>query len=97
FRGSAVAADIDKQLTGMKAVSPMKEEWAAEQAFSRLLWQSMNVRTLSEMKAVLDGLQIVCTKAAGTRYGKRAAELSQGVAKAYQKSVKATERAKRGK
>lgn len=97
FRGTALAGSIDTQLAGMRAISPMKEEWAAEQAFSRLMWQSTNVRTLSEMKAVLDGLAIVSTKAAGTRYGKLAGELEKGVAKAYQKSVEATERARRGR
>lgn len=97
FRGTALTTEIGTQLAGMRGISPLKEEWAVEQAFYPLLWQSMNVRTLAEMKRVMDGLQDLGAKNAGTRYGKRAAELGLGVARAYQRSVEATERARRAK
>jgi len=95
--GTTAAMEIESQLSAMRTVSPMKEEWAAEQSFCKLLWQSMNVVTLAQMKQVLDSLHGLGIKSAGTRYGKLACELEKGVAKAYQKSVEATERAKHSK
>lgn len=85
--------DLLKELTTLRSVSPIKEEWVAETAFDGLLYRESIITTLSEMKSVLTGFQTLARTYPQTRYGKLAAQFSRQMEISYQKSEDATRKA----
>ena len=85
-----LATETSAQISALRNQSPVKEEWAAEQLFTKFAWSDLHVRTLKDMKEVADGLQSTKTTYPNTRYGEYAARLGEGVSKAYEKSVAAS-------
>ena len=86
----AVLAAARVRFAELKQRSPAKEEWQAESRLGEILVLEGRIRSLAEMKTVLDGFQSIAQAYPGTRCGALAADHVPAVADAYAKSLEAT-------
>ena len=79
----------------LKQLSPAREEWRAEARLGEMLVLEHQVRSLAEMKNLLEGFQSIVQTYPGTRCGALAADHVPSLEDAYARSLEATRAAVR--
>lgn len=80
----ATAQTLLKEAT---ARSPAKEEWTAETTYWNLLWKSVNLHTVEELRATRDGFLQISVTYPTTRWAKLAAEDHRLLSDAYDRTM----------
>ena len=89
FCAPPAGATAQQVLQEATARSPAKEEWAAENTYWNLLWKSINLRTLDELRATRDGFLELSRRQPPSRWGQLAAEDYRLLADTYDRTLAA--------